>query len=108
LESFNFFSDKGNVLTIDSAVLGYCSYQENNFSASDHVEKLTPKFVMNKYIAMFLTTILNKDLYKYSYGRKCNQIKIKNTIIKLPTRDSSPDWKYIEKYIRSLPFSDKI
>ena len=29
------YTETGNVLTIDSAVIGYCSYQPKNFSASD-------------------------------------------------------------------------
>lgn len=41
---YNHYTESGNVLTIDSAVLGYCAYQKSNFSASDHVEKLIPKF----------------------------------------------------------------
>lgn len=69
---YNHFTEKGNVLTIDSAVLGYCTYQEKEFSASDHVEKLTPKFKMNKYIAQFIVTLFNNECYKYSYGRKSN------------------------------------
>jgi hypothetical protein len=106
---YNFYTENGNVLAIDSAVLGFCSYQAKNFSASDHVEKLTPKFVMNKYIALFLVTIINQEQYKYSYGRKCNQTKIKDTIIKLPvTAQGAPDWGYMEQYIKSLPYSDII
>ncbi|MCY4299778.1 MAG: restriction endonuclease subunit S [Flavobacteriaceae bacterium] len=35
---FNHYTEKGNVLTIDSAVVGYCSFQNLDFSASDHVE----------------------------------------------------------------------
>jgi len=58
---YNFHTEDGNVLTVDSAVLGYCSYQPLNFSASDHVEKLKPKFELNKYIALFLVTVLNQE-----------------------------------------------
>ncbi|MDQ7009121.1 MAG: restriction endonuclease subunit S [Candidatus Gracilibacteria bacterium] len=58
---YDFFTEKGGVLTIDSAVVGFCSYQEKDFSASDHVEKLVPQFKLNKYIAKFLTTIINKE-----------------------------------------------
>ena len=32
-------TEQGQVLVVDSAVLGYCSYQRDDFSASDHVEK---------------------------------------------------------------------
>lgn len=61
VESFyDYWTEEGGVLTVDSAVLGYCSYQAMNFSASDHVEILRPKFVMNKYIAIFLVTLINK------------------------------------------------
>ena len=110
VESFyNYSTEKGGVLTVDSAVLGFCSYQEKDFSASDHVEVLTPLFDMNRYIAIFLVTLINKEQYRYSYGRKCSQIKLRNSKIKLPvTPEGTPDWKFMEDYIKSLPFSRNI
>ena len=106
---YNYYTETGNVLVIDSAVAGFCSYQEYNFSASDHVEKLMPRFLLNKYIGIFLATIINAEGYRYSYGRKYNQIKIRNTNIKLPAdKDGNPDWAYMENYIKSLPYSDLI
>ena len=106
---YNYCTEKGGVLTVDSAVLGFCSYQENDFSASDHVEVLTPLFEMNRYIAIFLVTLINKEQYRYSYGRKCSQIKLRNSKIKLPaTPSGEPDWKFMENYIKSLPFSRNI
>ena len=103
-------TEKGNVLVIDSAVAGFCSYQERDFSASDHVEKLTPKFELNKYIGLFMASVINMERYRYSYGRKFNQIKIRDTKIKLPVDNSTgnPDWVRMESYIKSLPHSDKI
>jgi hypothetical protein len=73
---YDFYTEKGGCLTVDSAVLGYCSYQENDFSASDHVEKLIPNFEMNKYIALFLTTILNLEQYRYNYVHSLNTAAI--------------------------------
>jgi len=107
---YNFYTEKGGVLTIDSAVLGFCAYQEKDFSASDHVEILTPLFEMNRYIAIFLVTLINKEQYRYNYGRKCSHIKLKKSRIKLPAiKDTQgnwqPDWKYMEEYIKSLPYS---
>ncbi|MBR1373915.1 restriction endonuclease subunit S [bacterium] len=61
---YNYFTEKGNVLVIDSAVAGFCSYQAFNFSASDHVEKLTPKFRLDSYIGAYLATIINKERYR--------------------------------------------
>ncbi len=108
--TYDFYTEEGNVLVIDSAVRGYCSYQELPFSASDHTEKLIPKnFDLNKYIALFLTTIINKEQFRYSYGRKYNQMRIKDTEIKLPTdKGGNPDWQYMENYIKSLPYSASI
>jgi hypothetical protein len=101
-------TDKGNILTIDSAWLGYCSYQSMDFTASDHVEKLIPKFDLNVYRALFLTTIINMEQYRYSYGRKYNQDRIRDTIIKLPFKDGSVDWNFIEDYIKGLPCSKHV
>ena len=73
---YDYFTEEGEVLTIDSAVLGYCSYQSSRFSASDHVEILKPKFKINSYVAMFLVTVLNLEQYRYNYGRKCSQSRL--------------------------------
>jgi hypothetical protein len=105
---YDFYTEKGGCLTVDSAVLGYCSYQENDFAASDHVEKLIPNFEMNKYIALFLTTILNLEQYRYNYGRKCSQTRMNFINIKLPTKNTQPDWQFMEDYIKSLPYSKSL
>ncbi len=107
---YNIKTEKGNILTVDSAVLGYCAYQEKDFSASDHVEELIPKFHLTSYIAMFLTTIINKEQYRYNYGRKCSQTKLKKSQIKLPAikndqGEYEPDWQWMEDYIKGLPYS---
>jgi len=105
---YDFATEDGNVLTVDSAVVGYCSYQSINFSASDHVEKLIPKFNMNKYIALFLVAIFRLEQYRYNYGRKCSQSRMKERSIKLPAINGQPDWQFMEDYIKSLPYSGSI
>ena len=123
---YSHFTEEGNVIVIESACAGFATYQSENFSASDHAEKCTPLFDMNINIGIFLVTIINADMYKYSYGRKCNQIRIKNRTIKLPiqhNKDGSPfidsekkyspngyvpDWNFMENYIKSLPYGDRI
>lgn len=105
------FTEEGNVLTIDSAVVGTCLYQDTNFSASDHVEKLIPKFEMNKYIALFLVSILNVQgkLLNYAYNEKRSQTALKKESILLPSDETgNPDWSYMENYIKSLPYADRI
>lgn len=105
---FDYFTEEGNILAFDSAVSGFCSYQVLSFSASDHVEKLIPKFKLNKYIALFLVTILNQEQYRYNYGRKCSQTRMRKIKIKLPANKGKPDFDFMENYIKSLPFSSSI
>lgn len=105
---YDFFTENGNVLTVDSAVVGYCSYQPKDFSASDHVEKLIPKFSMNKFTALFLVTILNLENYRYNYGRKASQTRMKTIFIKLPTNDKKPDFQFMEAFMKSLPYSKSL
>ena len=105
---YDLSTEDGNILVAESAVSGYCSYQALDFSASDHVEKLVPKFPINKYIAMFLTTIVNRERYRYNYGVKANQQRLRQTRVKLPSKGGEPDWAYMEKFIKSLPYSATI
>jgi len=103
---YNYHTEEDNVLTIDSAVVGFCSYRDSKFSASDHVEKLSPKFKLNIYIGIFLSKIINLEQFRYNYGRKFNQDRIKETKIKLPIdSEGNPDWQFMENYIKSLPYS---
>lgn len=106
---YNYSTEKGGVLTVDSAVVGYCSYQPDDFSASDHVEKLVPNFEMNKYIALFLATVINKEQYRYNYGRKSSQQRLKKSSIKLPVDAyGKPNWLFMENYMKSLPYSSAV
>lgn len=106
---YNIKTENGNVITVDSAVVGYASYQLKDFSASDHVEKLIPKFTLNQLIAMFLTTLLNQEQYRFHYGRKASQTRLKNLKIKLPQNpQGEPDWEFMENYIKSLPYSSSL
>lgn len=103
---YDFYTEEGGCFTIDSAVIGYCSWHEEDFSASDHVEKLIPKFKCNSYIAVFLTTLMNMEQYRYNYGLKCSQARLRNMKIKLPVDDrGNPDWQFMEDYVKSLQFS---
>lgn len=106
---YDYKTERGNVLVADSAVIGYVSYQAEDFTASDHVELLKPKFELNKYTALFIKTVLMKGSYKYAYGRKFNQDRIRATKLLLPAiSDKQPDWQFMENYIKSLPYADNI
>lgn len=101
---FGIYTDEGNVLVVDSAVAGYMTYQDKNFSASDHVEKLIPKFKLNKFVGLFIASIWNKKYaFKFfNYGFKASKKIIKNMTLLLPTKNNEPDWDFMEKYIKSI------
>ena len=101
-----------NCITVNyNGSVGEAFYQDKPFWASDDVNVLYAKdfWKMNKYIAMFLITVIKANKYRFGYGRKWTLNKMKETIIKLPgKRDGSPDFQYMEEYIKSLPYGDKI
>ena len=96
-------TEKGHVLTVDSATIGTVFYQEVDFIATDHVEKITlPNTDMNRYIGLFLkTAIENATSNKYGYGYKFSQNRIKTQIISLPVDENgNPDYNFMESYMR--------
>lgn len=106
---FSHTTEAGGVITVDSAVVGYCAYQAKAFSASDHVEKLSPKFPMSGPVAMFLVTVLNMEQYRYNYGHKRAQKRLRRESVRLPcTKDGRPDWHYMERYVLGLPYSSNV
>lgn len=101
---YNKWTEQGQCLTIDSAVLGTCFYQSKNFSASDHVEILRPKFTINREIGLFLSIIINRmgNILGYAYTKKRSQTALKKEKISLPTdKDGKPDWEFMENTIKS-------
>lgn len=100
---------KSNVLTVDM----FCNafYQHQDFFAVSHgrVNILIPKFDMNKYIGLFIATIINKERFRFNYGRAVYSGVIAGLSIKLPVdKNGNPDWGYMENYIKSLPYTDLI
>ena len=102
---------KENCITVNyNGSVGEAFYQSEPFWASDDVNVLYANgWTLNKYIAMFVATVIKANRYKFSYGRKWTMEKMKQSIVKLPvTAQGFPDWAYMEKYIKSLPYSDRI
>ena len=117
---------KGNKITID--MFGNPFYQENDFYAVSHgrVNILEPKFELNKPIGLFIASIIKKEQYKFSYGRAVYSEEASNMIIELPVQHNNdgtpcqdvnrtysddgyiPDWVWMENYIKSLPYGDRL
>ena len=99
---------KGNCIVFigdGQGSVGYSTYQEEDFIGSTTLS-MGRNEKLNKFNAIFLITLLDKERFKYSFGRKWNGEKLKNTKIKLPAdKDDMPDWEFMENYIKSLPYS---
>lgn len=112
------FIQEGNAITIGDTT-ATCFYQSEKFITGDHMVVVRADW-LNEILSLYIVTILNKEQYKYSYGRAFLMDRIKNTLIKLPILhnedgtihiDASkkysddgyvPDWKFMEDYIKSL------
>ena len=70
---------------------------------------LFPKFKYNRYVLLFVATVINFDKYRYAYGRQYRQKNFREHNIKLPVdKNENPDWQFMEDYIKALPYSEKI
>lgn len=98
--------EQGNAIIIgDTTSTIY--YQPEDFVTGDHIVVCRANWI-NKYTALFIKSILERERYRYSYGRAFKMDLIKSTLIKLPTKDNQPDWEFMENYIKSLPYGDRI
>ncbi len=88
---------------------GRAFYQQEKSAIFTRVKAMMPKFELNVYRALFLVPIINLERIRYSYGRVVDADRLCNTQIKLPaTPQGEPDWRFMENYIKSLPFSSSL
>lgn len=99
--------EAGNAIVIGDTT-STISYQPGPFVAGEHIIAARADW-MNKYTGLFITCLLRQERYRYSYGRAYKLDSIRNTEIRLPvTRDGVPDWQWMESYIESLPYGDRL
>lgn len=114
---------KGDCITIGAeGILAF--YQKYDFATGNKVYALRNSRI-NEKIALFICTILNLQVFKYSYGRARVLGKLKEETIKLPIKkdisnnpiiDSKkiysskgfiPDWEYMDEFIGELETIEK-
>ncbi len=102
---------KANCITVNyNGSVGEAFYQSAPFWASDDVNVLYANgWTLNQYIALFFVTVIKANRYQFNYGRKWTMDKMEKSLVKLPaTPQGSPDFDYMEQYVKSLPYSDRI
>ena len=98
---------KGESITVD--MFGKAFYHDKPFYAVSHgrVNILLPINNINKYHGLFMVTALKNLTEKYSFSGMCTSKKIEKEEILLPAITNedetySPDWNYMEDYIKNI------
>lgn len=101
--------ERGNAIVIGDTT-ATISYQPEDFIAGDHIVVMRARW-LNTYTGLFLVSILQKERFRYSYGRAFIKSSIADTRVMLPaTIDAKgqkvPDWGWMEQYMKSLAYGD--
>lgn len=105
--NINIYKEPGNCITIglDTQTINYQPYE---FSTGQNIIIIRKKG-LNKYVYLFLATIIGNAMSKFSWGSNgATLTRLGRLKIMLPERDGSPDWKYMEDYIKNMRFSKMI
>lgn len=87
--------------------VGYANYMDEQFIGTTDVVAGYNNH-LNPLNGLFIATVASLERPKYSWGRKW-KTHLADTCIKLPsTSDGAPDWNFMVRYIKSLPYGDRI
>ena len=100
-----------NKITID--MLSNVFYHGYDYFSDDNIHTLVLKDKYkeyeNKYCLIYIATILRNISTRYNYGRQVRLKRLQNETIALPVdMQGNPDWKFMEDYIKSLPYSSNL
>lgn len=56
---------------------------------------------LNKYTGSFIVAVLDLERFRWSFGRG-RAPKLKDTVILLPANGESPDWKFMEEFMKDI------
>lgn len=90
--------------------IGSCFIQESDFYTAQNVAVLHTEH-LSVHAKLFLaTTIMEECRVKYhAFGRELNRYIKRSFTVGLPsTPEGEPDWQFMEDYIKSLPYGDRI
>lgn len=99
-----------SVCVTNNGSVGFAFFQDKEFTCSHDVN---PLYLLdgefNVYTGLFLAAVIMKDRYRWDYGRKWRPARMEKSVISLPQNPKGmPDWDYMEQYIKSLPYGDKL
>lgn len=99
-------AEEANTIMIGGKTLVVSFQEQPYFSNDSHnlVLKLKQDMYRNKYVQLFLVTVLQADLGRiYSWGDSISGRSIQKDMIALPsTSQNEPNYAYMEAYMRSM------
>lgn len=114
-------------LALGGSFLGSCFIQKKPFYTAQNVAVLQEKVPLSDHTKLFIATLIrNECKIKYqAFGRELNAHFRKDFTIKLPVKRNAdgivfdethefsddgyiPDWEWMDSYMRSLPYSDRL
>ena len=96
----------GTISVCYNGSIGEAFYQDEPYWATDDVNVLMPKFQLTPYIAIFMAAVIKNESVKYAFNNKWTKELMEQSEIILPAKpDGTPDFAFMENYIRSLPYS---
>ena len=96
----------GTISVCYNGSIGEAFYQDAPYWATDDVNVLMPRFCLTPYIALFIATVIKNESVKYAFNNKWTKELMERSEIMLPAKpDGTPDFDFMERYIRSLSYS---
>ena len=109
---FEDWISKGNCIVfvnLGAGSAGYANYIKEDFIGMSGKISCGYNSNLNEYNGLFVAAVLCQERPKYSFGRSWTGNRLADTIIKLPANaDGNPDWQFMEDYIKSLPYGDRL
>lgn len=93
---------KNNLTIANSGSVGSSFYHQYEYVASDHVTSLTLENA-DKYIYLFMATIVRRLEEKYSFNREINDKRIRTEKLILPVdQNGTPHWEYMSQFMQKI------
>lgn len=97
--------EQGNAIVIGDTT-STVFYQPQEFGTGEHIIVIRASW-LNQYTGLFVVSLLQRERFRYSYGRAFLMNSIKETELRLPVcNNGQPDWQWIEHYVKSLKWAD--
>lgn len=97
----------GSISVARNGSVGQAFYQPRPYFATDDVHILVPKgWHCTPSRGLFIASLISREKFRYSYGRKWSIEKMRRAQIPLPTgSDGAIDWEYVDQFMAARKWS---